>query len=239
MNKFLGDFDNVNDVENNFGVNLEGKNILFAEYNTESYEGSAWVIYYDSGKLYEVHGSHCSCDGLEGQWNPEDITAEVIIERINRGGHSRFSTDTVKEILNSSLNLFFNLDNLPNPIELKKILGLDQLIKDKSFLEDQGKQIKTIQQDIIETIKDSIIQNIENFSFSTKINMSSEAKSLMEYHKKDIHKQVNELFKKTQETLKNKGYHNDFILNDNINELKCEFKVQLNNTTKTKKVHLK
>ena len=69
--------------------------------------------------------------------------------------------------------------------------------------------------------------------------MSSKAKSLMEYHTKDIHKQVSALFKQTHETLKNKGYDNDFIINNNITELKCEFKVQLNNTSKTKKVYPK
>lgn len=48
--------------------------ILFALYDTPAYEGYALVLYERDGKLYEVHGSHCSCYGLEGQWQPEETT---------------------------------------------------------------------------------------------------------------------------------------------------------------------
>lgn len=29
-------------------------------------------------KLYEVHGSHCSCYGFEGQWKPEETSMEYL-----------------------------------------------------------------------------------------------------------------------------------------------------------------
>lgn len=29
-------------------------------------------------KLYEVHGSHCSCCRFEGQWKPEETTLEYL-----------------------------------------------------------------------------------------------------------------------------------------------------------------
>ena len=45
--------------------------ILYASYGGGSYEGDALVIYESGGMLYENHGSHCSCYGLEGQWTPE------------------------------------------------------------------------------------------------------------------------------------------------------------------------
>lgn len=32
----------------------------------------------DSGKLYEVRGSHCSCHGFEGQFEPEEATLEYL-----------------------------------------------------------------------------------------------------------------------------------------------------------------
>lgn len=32
----------------------------------------------DDGKLYEVRGSHCSCYGFEGQFEPEEATVEYL-----------------------------------------------------------------------------------------------------------------------------------------------------------------
>ncbi len=52
--------------------------ILFASYGGGPYEGDAHVIYEKDGKLYEAHGSHCSCYGLEGQWSPEETSWEAI-----------------------------------------------------------------------------------------------------------------------------------------------------------------
>lgn len=57
---------------------LEGCKILFAVYKTESYEGSALVIFAKDGKLFEVNGSHCSCNGLEEQWSPEETSLEAL-----------------------------------------------------------------------------------------------------------------------------------------------------------------
>ena len=31
-----------------------------------------------TGKLFENHGSHCSCYGFEGQWEPEETTLEYL-----------------------------------------------------------------------------------------------------------------------------------------------------------------
>lgn len=45
--------------------------VIFAAYTYESYSGDALVLFEQNGKLYEVHGGHCSCDGLEGQWPTE------------------------------------------------------------------------------------------------------------------------------------------------------------------------
>ena len=57
--------------------------ILVAAYNTPIYEGRAFVVYRDKrdGKIYEVNASHCSCNGLEGQWRPEEVVVEELIER--------------------------------------------------------------------------------------------------------------------------------------------------------------
>ena len=60
--------------------------ILYADYEISGYEGSASVLYYkeSTGKYYEVYGSHCSCYGLEGQWNSDEEI--VVAELLNRVG---------------------------------------------------------------------------------------------------------------------------------------------------------
>lgn len=60
-------------------------NILFASYSSQNYSGDAFVLYEKGGKLYEVHGSHCSCYGLEGQWEPEDVMLEELENRLTKG----------------------------------------------------------------------------------------------------------------------------------------------------------
>lgn len=59
--------------------------ILFASYGGASYEGDAFVLFERDGKLYEVHGSHCSCYGLEGQWEPEETTWAALDLRPRNG----------------------------------------------------------------------------------------------------------------------------------------------------------
>ncbi len=67
---------------------LDEAEILVAAYEIDGsgYEGSAYVLYKKDGKLFEVEGSHCSCMGLEGQWEPDETTADTLRERIKRGG---------------------------------------------------------------------------------------------------------------------------------------------------------
>ena len=82
MAVYYGDFGNRESVESNFEVKLdEGAEVLFACYTYENYEGSALVIFRQGGKLYEVNGGHCSCNGLEGQWAPEETTVAALKSR--------------------------------------------------------------------------------------------------------------------------------------------------------------
>lgn len=64
----------------------ETRNILFASYNQDNYSGDAWVLFEENGELFEVNGSHCSCYGLEGQWEPEKVTLEELEYRLTKGG---------------------------------------------------------------------------------------------------------------------------------------------------------
>jgi hypothetical protein len=64
---------------------MEGVQILFAHYEAADYSGDCFVLFEKAGRLYEVNGSHCSCHGLEGQWEPEETSAEAIRHRITEG----------------------------------------------------------------------------------------------------------------------------------------------------------
>jgi hypothetical protein len=60
---------------------LNESKVYLAWYGYGSYSGSSWVIYEHKGKLYEVNGGHCSCYGLEGQWDPEETDWRAIAMR--------------------------------------------------------------------------------------------------------------------------------------------------------------
>ena len=73
--------------------------LLYADYTYEDYTGDAYVLGYnkETKQFFEVHGSHCSCYGLEGQWDEEyydDVKQlQAAIERRfdNRGEYSRYA----------------------------------------------------------------------------------------------------------------------------------------------------
>lgn len=55
------------------------KEVLIWEYDGDGYSMTAFVLFIGTDdKLYEVHGSHCSCYGLEDQWYPEETTAKLL-----------------------------------------------------------------------------------------------------------------------------------------------------------------
>lgn len=60
---------------------LDGAVVHLAWYGYGDYCGSSIVIFEKDGKLYEVNGSHCSCNGLEGYWEPEETSWEAIAMR--------------------------------------------------------------------------------------------------------------------------------------------------------------
>lgn len=64
-------------------------NILFAVYDKQSFSGHAFILYEHNGVLYEVNASHCSCRGLENQWDPEETTLDAIEHRITKGSLGR------------------------------------------------------------------------------------------------------------------------------------------------------
>ena len=57
--------------------------IMHAYYSYENYSGEAFVILRSrhDDSLWEVNGSHCSCHGLEGQWELESTSLDALIKR--------------------------------------------------------------------------------------------------------------------------------------------------------------
>jgi hypothetical protein len=74
-----------NFIMEDFGETQTDEKILFANYHQEDYEGSAYAIFVKDGKLYEVHGGHCSCYGLEDQWTPEEVCLPELVNRVTNG----------------------------------------------------------------------------------------------------------------------------------------------------------
>lgn len=84
---YLENFSCREDVFNNFAKSDDPDiDIVFASYDCPPYEGYATVIYYrkSTSKYYEIYGSHCSCYGLEGQWDrEEEVLPEELFKRLN------------------------------------------------------------------------------------------------------------------------------------------------------------
>ena len=92
----------LNEFEAN-GVELRDEQVLFDAYDTEQYEGYAFVLIEREDGLYEVNASHCSCYGLEGQWDEEKTTAEALRARFQHRQYgvmeSQEDRDALMEIL--------------------------------------------------------------------------------------------------------------------------------------------
>lgn len=114
---FKGNFTCNNDVVRGFSQygttdekvldDVTNGKILFAWYGDGDYCGQAFVLFERGGQLYEVNAGHCSCYGLEGQWDPEKTSVEALHHRLDKGqlGQCEFYTDGVfnvelKEIIN-------------------------------------------------------------------------------------------------------------------------------------------
>jgi hypothetical protein len=90
--KLLGNWEIGEDrIYKDFQIIRDSKKIeiLFGFYWNEYYQGTAYVLFKQDGKLYEVEGSHCSCNGLGGQWEPLQTSLEAIKKRITEGYYFR------------------------------------------------------------------------------------------------------------------------------------------------------
>lgn len=72
---------------------------VFATYERPPYEGYALVAYRRGDKAYLVEGSHCSCFGLEGQWEPtEYANVGELMECLRKRGSMTYPSATADEI---------------------------------------------------------------------------------------------------------------------------------------------
>lgn len=75
----------------------EGVEILWAQYDTGNWEGSAHVIYRENDQLYEVNASHCSCYGLEGMFAGEPVKKIHIYTRAKERAEKRAKGEYVSD----------------------------------------------------------------------------------------------------------------------------------------------
>lgn len=56
----------------------EPEEVIVAVYETGAYDGSSVVIYRNGEKYFYNTASHCSCNGLEDQWSPEEFENKTL-----------------------------------------------------------------------------------------------------------------------------------------------------------------
>jgi hypothetical protein len=81
MSEYIQEFKSIEDVIEQYYAPkdaLDGAKVHLAWYGYGHYCGDSLVIFEKNGKLQEVNGSHCSCYGLEGQWEPEETSWEAL-----------------------------------------------------------------------------------------------------------------------------------------------------------------
>lgn len=64
-----------------FGVTKEALapfEVLVAIECDHGYESDNWFLLQKGSRLFENHGSHCSCYGYEDQWKPEPTTRKYL-----------------------------------------------------------------------------------------------------------------------------------------------------------------
>lgn len=100
---YLGGWDDLETMLHYFEVDeaeLKGYKVIVAAYDNEDYSGDAFVLLKKGRQYYEVNGSHCSCYGLEGQWDLEDSDKLALKHRVENGysyGGFALAKETLKQ----------------------------------------------------------------------------------------------------------------------------------------------
>lgn len=95
---FLDYFESIDDLKNEFDItddDLVGVEILYACYQIGSYQGSSIVFLKKDQKFFIVDAGHCSCHGLEGQWDPietNETTLKMEIDAKSKYSYIEFES---------------------------------------------------------------------------------------------------------------------------------------------------
>jgi hypothetical protein len=76
-------FNSLDDVCEHYEINREDLNkynVVYCYYLYENWTGNSELLLEKDGKLFVVSASHCSCYGLERQFEPEEISVKEIEE---------------------------------------------------------------------------------------------------------------------------------------------------------------
>lgn len=104
MSVYLEEFKNESDIIEQYAAPndaLEGAKVLLAWYGYGEYCGDSLVIFEKDSKLFEVNGSHCSCNGLEGQWQPDETSWKALAMRelSDHYGGGKEADEILKELV--------------------------------------------------------------------------------------------------------------------------------------------
>lgn len=95
MNTHYYGFDNWSDVIAQFNApEMPEPELVYAVYSTPAYEVAADVVYRQDGKWFHNSGGHCSCYGLEDQWEPTELDPNVHLAAIVQGKRDLCVCDT-------------------------------------------------------------------------------------------------------------------------------------------------
>lgn len=85
--------DEWENVKNEFATDEKVPDeLLLWNYVYEDYSGSALLIYRNGEKYYWLTGGHCSCSGLEGQFEPEEFESlNLFVEFLKRIEEEKYS----------------------------------------------------------------------------------------------------------------------------------------------------
>ena len=115
--RFLGEWESIEDLINDFGGKSIGSyEIIVAGYFYGSWEGGAYVLAYKDGKLWEVEGGHCSCYGLETQWEPGEVSVKYLKNRLEKGKFSYFDD---KDSIREQIRLFLEYESRHDLLNLR------------------------------------------------------------------------------------------------------------------------
>ena len=112
------------------GDEYDDINVIVGYYNYEDYEGDAMVIFEHKDKLFTVEGGHCSCYGLEGQWNPDEITIDYLNHRALNGLFA-YNNDHNNEIKNHLKEYIINKKGGSEMSNIRKALENENVSEDK------------------------------------------------------------------------------------------------------------